>query len=85
MAVSDTIASMWRSLGYVARSTTTHPAFIAARCRSVNWKMIRAPRMAGGYDILEHATTRATAGFKYIGKAMDFVDATRLLSERLRR
>jgi GNAT superfamily N-acetyltransferase len=83
MALSDALASMWTALGYVARSTTTHPAFIAARRRSRNWRMVRSPRLGGRGDILKHATTRATAGFEYIGPPMEWIAATRLLAERL--
>jgi len=86
MAVSDTVASLFQALGEIPRSTTTHPAFIAARKRSKNWKMIRSPSMASGRDgggKIGHATTRATTGFRYVGPPMEFTAATRLYAERL--
>jgi GNAT superfamily N-acetyltransferase len=73
-AVSDTIASMWKALGYRAISTTTHPAMIRSRCRSPHWRMTRGPALASGREkkltALRHATTRLTAGFEYIGPAL---------------
>lgn len=67
-ALSDFVASLWTGLGQRALSTTTHPAMIRARLRSRNWRMHRAPALAGGRDgRLRHATTRLTAGFEYIG------------------
>ena len=73
-ALSGLIASAWRGLGYRALSTTTHPAFIAARQRSPFWVLRRAPSLASGREDrltnLRHATTRLTAGFEYTGPAM---------------
>jgi ABC-type lipoprotein export system ATPase subunit len=69
--VSDTLASMWTGLGYVARSTTTHPAMINSRVRSKNWQMTRSPALMDTHDdAFKHATTRMTAGFRYVGPAM---------------
>ena len=47
-ALSDSIASLWRGLGYRALSTTTHPAMIRARARSPHWQMHRPPSQARG-------------------------------------
>jgi len=47
MAVSNAVAGMWKALGIRATSTTTHPAFIAARKRSPHWRMIRPPSLSG--------------------------------------
>lgn len=69
-AVSGLIASAWRGLGYRALSTTTHPAFVAARRRSPFWVLRRAPSLAAGGDRFRHATTRLTAGFEYTGPAL---------------
>jgi ABC-type ATPase involved in cell division/GNAT superfamily N-acetyltransferase len=73
-AVSDAIASLWRGLGYRTLSTTTHPAMIASRRRSPNWRLHRAPSLAAGRErtmtTLKHATTRLTAGFEYVGPAL---------------
>lgn len=80
MKVSGLIASMWKGLGQRATSTTTHPAFIAARRRSPDWKMVRAPSLAGGSDrAFKHAATRMTAGFEYVGPAMETEAAIKLL------
>jgi GNAT superfamily N-acetyltransferase len=74
MAVSNWCASLWKALGQRATSTTTHPAFIAARLRSSDWRMIRRPALAGGISKiagLKHAHTRLTAGFEYVGPPLD--------------
>jgi energy-coupling factor transporter ATP-binding protein EcfA2 len=81
-AVSDTIASMWRGLGYRATSTTTHPAMIESRRRSPNWKMTRKPSFAAGNENgFKHATTRLTASFQYVGSAMNQLQARMLLGQ----
>ncbi len=83
MAVSNFIASMWKALGYGATSTTTHPAFIAARQRSLDWWLRRAPgtsrQSRERNPRVTHASTRLTAGFEYIGPAMEVTQAHRLL------
>jgi ABC-type ATPase involved in cell division len=74
MAVSSFCASVWKALGHRATSTTTHPAFIAARLRSPHWQMIRGPSLGAGRSKipgLRHAASRLTAGFEYIGPALD--------------
>jgi ABC-type lipoprotein export system ATPase subunit/GNAT superfamily N-acetyltransferase len=84
-ALSGHIASMWRGLGYRATSTTTHPAFLAARRKDRNWILIRAPSFApaphGRLVRLKHATTRLTAGFEYVGPPLPFAQACRLLGK----
>jgi energy-coupling factor transporter ATP-binding protein EcfA2 len=85
-ALSEFCAALWTALGYRARSTTSHPALVTARLRSANWRLVRAPalghrpgrRRADG----KHACTRLTAGFEYIGPALDRASALRLLSVR---
>src|SRR5262249_32859922 len=42
-ALSTHIAAMWKALGFRASSTTTHPAFIAARRKDPNWIITRNP------------------------------------------
>jgi GNAT superfamily N-acetyltransferase/alpha-D-ribose 1-methylphosphonate 5-triphosphate synthase subunit PhnL len=73
-ALSDAIASMWKALGYRALSTTTHPAMMRARQKSPHWRMHRLPSLASGVERrlkkLQHATTRLTAGFEYVGPAL---------------
>jgi hypothetical protein len=80
-ALSTYIASLWTALGQRATSTTTHPAFIASRLRSPSWRLIRAPSLAKpGRSRIHHAVTRLTAGFEYIGPALE-PDAARRLIE----
>lgn len=75
-ALSDCVASYWKARGFGAISTTSHPAMIAARMKSPNWKCTRAPSFSGGkgpgMDKLSRsrATRRLTAGFEYIGPPM---------------
>jgi ABC-type nitrate/sulfonate/bicarbonate transport system ATPase subunit len=78
-ALSTHLAAMWKALGYHAASTTTHPAFIAARQRSPHWRMVRAPSLARDRGRFHHANTRLTAGFEYIGPPLDRHVARRLL------
>ena len=79
-ALSDFVASLWAGLGYRAISTTTHPAMIRARLRSPNWEMHRAPSFASSHEgRLRHATTRLTAGFRYVGPPLAYVMAQALL------
>jgi ABC-type transport system involved in cytochrome c biogenesis ATPase subunit len=78
--LSTLIASLWQALGYRARSTTTHPALIAARRRSSLWRMHRPPSLlTSGDRRMRHAGTRLTAGFTYIGPPLDCAAADRLL------
>ncbi|HWY87274.1 MAG TPA: ABC transporter ATP-binding protein [Gemmataceae bacterium] len=81
-ALSALIAGMWKALGYRAVSATAHPAMIQARRASPLWRMHRPPSFAGKGDRLrptQHALTRFTAGFAYIGPAMKLVEAKALL------
>lgn len=84
MALSDFCASLWRGLGFRATSTTTHPAFVAARLRSAKWRLRRRPSLArqaheSRRRRLGHAATRLTAGFEYVGPPLDPALARRLL------
>ena len=78
-ALATHIASMWKALGYRASSTTTHPAYVAARLRSPVWRMIREPSLAGSHSRVRHAVTRLTAGFEYVGPPGDATTARRLM------
>ncbi len=84
MALSSFCAGLWKALGYRATSTTTHPAFTAARNRSPHWRMTRPPSLsAAGKERksgIRHAATRLTAGFEYVGPPLDTVTAHRLLT-----
>ena len=78
-ALAGFCAALWKALGYRATSTTTHPALIAARRRSADWRLTRAPALARAHEgRLRHATTRLTAGFEYIGPPLDRATARRL-------
>lgn len=79
-ALSALIASMWTALGLRAISTTTHPAMIRARCQSPLWRMHRQPSFGGTGDKLQHAATRLTAGFEYVGPALKVIEAKALLA-----
>lgn len=88
-AVSAHIASMWKALGYRAMSTTSHPAMVRSRARSPLWRMHRPPgRTAGGGMMARDrafgatiAVARLSAGFEYIGPAMDRTAARALLGQ----
>jgi GNAT superfamily N-acetyltransferase len=72
-ALSGFCASLYRALGLRVRSTVTHPALIAARLRSRDWRLIRAPGLSTSSRgrRVRHATLRLTAGFEYVGAPMD--------------
>jgi energy-coupling factor transporter ATP-binding protein EcfA2/GNAT superfamily N-acetyltransferase len=82
-ALSEFCASLWRALELRATSTTTHPAFIASRSRSWRWRLLRRPKLArvrgDKRPGLHHAATRLTAGFEYVGPALDEPLARQLL------
>jgi len=73
-------------------STTSHPAFIAARARAADWQMTRRPGFTmpqrQGTDTRARAkprearTFRMTATFRYAGPAADVAPARALWSER---
>jgi hypothetical protein len=78
-ALSALIAGMWRALGYRAASTTTHPAMMRSRCASPLWRLHRPPSFAHADGHVKHALTRLTAGFEYVGPAMNLWHAKALL------
>src|SRR5262245_1924347 len=82
-ALSDFAASLWAGLGCRVLSTTAHPGFVASRMRSSRWRLIRPPSLVGRSNRTERsiqtATTRLTAGFEYIGPAMERERAETLL------
>ncbi|MFL5245057.1 MAG: ABC transporter ATP-binding protein [Gemmataceae bacterium] len=86
-ALANLCAGLWKSLGHRACSTTTHPAVIAARLNSPNWRMVRRPSLAVSRPfprgaLIRHASTRLTAGFEYTGPSLDRAIAERLLKNR---
>src|SRR5262249_18627096 len=82
-ALSSLIASLYRAAGFRATSTTSHPAFLAARARDPRWRMTRRPSLVPGHSAclpgLKHATTRLTPGFEYVGPPGDPAAARHLL------
>lgn len=84
-AVSDYCASIFKGLGYSVISTTGNPAMINARNLSINWKMTKTPKMnsPGGKFRLDakfkFASNRLTAGFEYVGNALSFDEAQKML------
>ena len=84
-ALFETVASMWRGLGYRAFSGTGHPAEITKRIKSPNWKMTSAPsRHAKGNHSVDktRATNRLVASFEHIGTPMPKEQAELLLNSR---
>lgn len=84
MALSNLIASMWRGIGIMPRSTTTHPGFVAARNKSPHWRVLRSHSLAKGrergkFRAYQHADRRWTTGWEYVGPAMPRHEAERLL------
>lgn len=75
MALSSFCAALWTALSQRATSTTTHPAFTAARQRSPLWRLVRRPALSSSArercSGIRHAATRLTAGFEYIGPPLD--------------
>lgn len=71
---------MWSSLGYRVFSGTGHPAEIAKRISSGQWRMTRQGRTGtdGGRSAVKHAANRLTAGFEWIGDKMPYDEAVRL-------
>ena len=53
---------------------------IRARLHSANWHMHRAPSFASSHERrLRHATTRLTAGFRYVGPPLAYAMAKALV------
>lgn len=72
-ALFEQSASMWRGLDKRVFSGTGHPAEIAKRIKSPNWKMTRAPaRTAKGKHTIDktRSSNRYMASFEHIGKHM---------------
>lgn len=82
----ELVASCIVGRGKAVMSATPHPALIKSRIRSPLWKMHRPPSFSGqkaadpGIKGLQksRAGTRLTAGFRYVGPAMERSEAERL-------
>ena len=76
-AMSEFVASLYRSTGKPYTSTTSHPAMIGHRARSPLWRLTRRPGLAAGrggsgrFSLMRRtaAVDRLTAGFQYVGPA----------------
>jgi GNAT superfamily N-acetyltransferase len=81
--LSNFCAALWKALGHRAVSTTSHPAFIAARLTSTDWRLTRSPALAKRpgrrHSAMKHSRTRLTAGFEYVGPGLDRGLAQRLV------
>jgi energy-coupling factor transporter ATP-binding protein EcfA2 len=77
-AMSELVAGIYAAAGHRYRSVTSHPAMIAHRLRSRNWRCTRAPMLAqlGGRvgksarfkrALAKAAKFRLTASFEYVG------------------
>lgn len=72
-ALSDKVAEYFTLQGFTAVSTTSHPAMIKARNKSIHWKMTRKPSMASNSKMStlqgmgdSHAWNRTPASFVYV-------------------
>lgn len=82
-ALFTRIAAMWRGLGYRAVSGTGHPAEIAHRINSPNWKLTSKPtRHARGKHSQDktRAINRLVASFEYVGAALPREEAQQQLN-----
>jgi hypothetical protein len=81
-ALFTRIASMWTGLGFRAASGTGHPAEIAHRARSPDWRMTSAPkrhRRGNHGSDRTRAINRLVASFEYRGPKMNRAEAERQL------
>jgi ABC-type molybdenum transport system ATPase subunit/photorepair protein PhrA len=88
LAMNEILGAMWRGVGCRCMISTGHPALIAAMQRNPKWRMNRAPALGrassrgekSGHAISKtRARTRLTAGFEYVGEAMESETAAALL------
>lgn len=72
-AVSKALAKYYYEMGYRFTSVTSHPGFTAARVKSPDWVMTRAPGQvpAAGKNskVTGQSVGRMTAAFEYVGNA----------------
>jgi len=86
-AMSELIASAYASSGKAYRSVTSHPAMIAHRAHSPNWRMVRRighikASNHGGIERRRKIKTsvgRITAAFEYQGRPLDLATAQAFL------
>jgi len=84
-ALTDRVASYFKTLGYRIHSYPSHPAYIRGRDRSPNWAMIRAPAnfvTKGRTSSISVKHDRPCATFAYVGQDGDEAEAIRLLDLR---
>jgi hypothetical protein len=75
------LASMWRGAGKRSFITASHPATVSGCAHSPLWRVSRATSFTtkDKGKVTKRSTNRLTAGFEYIGPAMDRAEALRLL------
>lgn len=71
-AMSEYVASLYRTGGKPYFSTTSHPGMILHRKNSSKWRMLRAPSLVKEHSVKKHhgmiaSSRRRTAGFEFIG------------------
>jgi ABC-type lipoprotein export system ATPase subunit len=83
-ALSNYVGSVVTGLGYRYTSQTSHPAMIASRNRSKNWKMTSAPRRVAKHGRSSQIKSwktqdkRNVASFEYVGAALETAEAERI-------
>ena len=79
--LSEYCASLWCGLGLRAFSTTSHPGMIRYRHGSGRWRMVRGPSLASRDSSrkVRRSVNRLTAGFEYVGTAIEPRLARRIL------
>lgn len=69
--LSNFLSALYKAQGFRVFSTTSHPAMIRSRLASHNWKLTvnASLRPADkGMKAIQHATTRLTTSFEFIGQ-----------------
>jgi energy-coupling factor transporter ATP-binding protein EcfA2/GNAT superfamily N-acetyltransferase len=82
-ALSEAIASTLKAIGKRAYSRTSHPAVTKHRVNSSLWRVTGLPALGkkdGGTTTMKRSTNRLSAGFEYIGPAMEKEQAIALWS-----
>jgi GNAT superfamily N-acetyltransferase len=81
-ALANWSASLLAGLGQPVWSTTGHPALVAARLRSTQWRQTRPMGLVHAEVGKTHATCRLTAGFRFQGQPMQANRARAILDRK---
>ena len=81
-ALANWSASLLAGLGQPVWSTTGHPALVAARLRSTQWRQTRPMGLVHAEVGKTHATCRLTAGFRFQGQPMQAKRARAILGRK---